>query len=430
MTCRDRQTDRVGWFWRTALFGAALSRKSRSLPWFGLASVGMGAAWAMGLACTPARASAPTEAAAPAEECCAFDAAGANPEGFWVTTLLPGQIYDFDLMPGSPLPAGGQWAAEFGSVDADGTYRSPAFAPPSGIDSLRYEAPNGVVATVWIRLEESPGNEFEPPYVVPDGFHAQSEYMSPERPNPSGERRNANVSNPMPSKELRESWARTQWAQRGWLDTVPKDGQWHPIRKSTEPPGPDLAPVTDCAEIVAVESGALLPVSTYLGSNERLDLLAIQSGSPGIQQKDPLRCKTGPINPVPDWNDNPCSPPGTNRRIDGPVKRFKKYLGFNPNAGSIRATAKIRADLIRLFSVDVEVGTEMRFGRHTWLYREFQTFDFYKCVNGRWTYDGTKVCERDSTGSRTDPEGANFIFGSPINGDPNGWSSWICNPIP
>lgn len=401
---------------------------------FAVAGVGLlavGAAWVVSLGSSPARAGSASLPSRAEADCCSYARpASDNPGGFWVTALVAGAEYRFALLPGSSLPPGGEWSAGFGEIEPDGTYRAPRVAPPSGLDSVRYSTPEGLVATAWVRLEEAPGHSFEQAWAAPDAFHAQSSHISPEKPNPDARRHFAQLANPRPTAAQREAWAVTQWAQRDWLDSVPHDGRWHPVRKSDEPDDTGLAPVSDCSEIVATANGSLLPVSTYLGSNERRDIVGIQADSQGVQQKTPRRCKTGPINPVPNWNEQPCDPPGATKRVDGPVKRFKKYLGFNPNAGSIRITAKIRADLIRLFNVDVEVGAEVRFGRHSYQYREFQTFDFYKCVNGRWQYDRTVVCERDSIGSRTDPRWANFIFGSPINGDPDGWSSWVCNPLP
>jgi hypothetical protein len=401
---------------------------------FAVAGVGVlaiGAALVVGPGCSPARAESASLPSRTESECCSyFRPASENPDGFWLTTLLPGGEYRFALLPGSSLPPGGEWEAEFGEIEPDGTYRAPRVAPPSGLDSVRYTASGGLVATAWIRLEEAPGNSLESAYTVPDGFFSKSDYLSPDPPPTGGE--SLGLANPPPSQGLRESWIRTHWAQRRWLEqNVPKDGRWHGLRRSTESEEPDLAPLSDCTEITTVANGGFLPTSTYIGSVERLDLLGIQSGSPGVQQKAPQRCKAGPLYPAPDWKGQPCQPSGKRAVVPGPVKTYQKDGVYESPAGEITITAELAGELWRLFGIKIAVGAKVVFSRQQIIYRRIQSRDVYECVDGRWQYVRSETCEQRAEGELTRPEWyAELIDGYPGNGAPNRWSPWFCNALP
>jgi hypothetical protein len=364
----------------------------------------------------------------PAEECCAFKADGANPEGFWVTTLLPGQTYDFDLMPGSPLPTGGEWGADHGTIDQDGVFRAPSYAPPSGLVEVSYDVPGGARATVWVRLEEAPGHPFEQPHTVPDGFFDEADYRTPGGP-PPPDGRPLQLQNPPPSQEKRDSWGRAQWARRDWLDNVHGDGKWHELRRSTDPEDPDLSPLSECADIVAAESGGLLPASTYVGTVERLDMIGIQPDSPGIQQRNPRRCKTGPLYALPPWKGQPCSPPGKTRTVDGPRKQFEREGPVIPDAGEIEVTAAIRAEIGRLFGVDLTIGAKYKFSRQLIYYKGQFHRDGYACIDGIWQYVRSETCERLGFGERTMPRWVAHLDGYAPDGAPD-WMPWNCNAVP
>jgi len=334
-----------------------------------------------------------------------------NPNGAWSLNLQQSTQYTFDLSTKGLIPSGGTWGANLGKIGSDGKYTVPTMVPPSALDVVTYTTTDGTVYS-WPVTIANP--VYPSPLQVPSGFLTPSSTLTTQ-----------------PSTDLAN---------------VPSDGAWHEVAEVGSTTVLDTpAMLSNCEDLATAPvtlssgkgtiTGVAVPVTldTYvLSSSAQLANLA----NTALTLKAPAgtalpkNCKIGPIYAAPPYKGQPCSSPGATQTVDGPVKIFAKRGPVNNNAGSIKVTAELAADLWKFFKLKVTVGVTLNFSREPIQYTAIQNYDKYKCVNGVWTYVGSGTCTCFANGELTTPFWVAWLDGYPTNGAPKEWSPWVCHMIP
>jgi hypothetical protein len=292
-----------------------------------------------------------------------------------VIVVAPGQ--DVQFTADSPLT--GVWSSAFGSV-VDGHYLAPATVPADGLDTVDFVGNDGSFVSFVVRLQ--------PPGVVP-----------------------------MPADAL--VWQTGEAAPEG----TPAASQASAGKTAMSGASPFAAEDS----FVAIAGLADLPAEVVGGVTVyRVPALATISTVPALtlyarSPKPVQRARKCGVLPVPPWKGEACTGNGE-RSVTGPMQTTS-YSGHQ-NVGTLTINASLRATVLRLVGIDIGGSGSVQVSREVRRYRQWYNTDFYRCVNGAWTFAYTRQCSRTGTEyfSYT-PSWASAIFGT------GAWSSWSCRNV-
>lgn len=98
--------------------------------------------------------------------------------------------------------------------------------------------------------------------------------------------------------------------------------------------------------------------------------------------------------------------------------------------GTVDVSAEWASKINARFNLGITAGLKVLASRQYLEWTEVYNFDQYKCVGGRWKYDGTGVRQRLGTGLQTVPKWGGWVMGYPMSGSPGPWTDWFESMLP
>ncbi len=320
----------------------------------------------------------------------------------------------------STFHPGGTWSAVYGQITADGRYTAPRYVPARGVDTINYSFPQhpewpGLQLDVRVVANPAiPGSGSTPYTVTATNTAADSQAKGiitwqPALP--------AGVSPPVSVADL----------EKGPIAVVsPGQELPAPVEVANTFPVPSQTKVGIAAYV--------LPATNGIGSaTAALVVMRPVSASPLLQAKELPQLAGNPNNnpdPVTQAETQPCKE-GTKESgpfVTGPITKTMAPNQPSPLA-SVELSAELSATVLKDFGIKIGAkGTVNVVGTY---YNWHQTGSkaVYMCVNGQMTYQYTAQCFRDGSSLITVPNWvAHEIYNEPMDGTPNNWSGWTCNP--
>ncbi len=276
--------------------------------------------------------------------------------------------------------SGGQWTADYGTVDGSGKYTAPPYVPGTRADVLRYITPSGTVTTVVHIAKANNGT----PVATKVPFDVRPAYASNSTDPDYVDSLNAAIENQPKPYYL----APLAEAESG-LEVEAC------VEAADTLQGTNLVGYDDNKVAVAITAA----LSTATTTSERSGS-GTQHRDVGYPPRPPQRCRPKPGHqPPPGY----CTGPGFTQgkiTIDPPV-----YGTENGGNISITVTAENKWELSQAFpSLTLTIGVtySLPLTYYTETFSQHQIIDVWKCVNGTWVFDHSEMC-RQSRIVRTKP---------------------------
>jgi hypothetical protein len=324
---------------------------------FALTAFGLAGAAGIGVLSVRAMAASPT-VAKPKSSCAACSMTLAVADCLQVTEVSTDQVLTLATLDGSTATLLNSSnttlhaQAEFGKVNADGTYHAPLFVPPSGLDYVTILDTDDVpVARLMFQVKE--GVTTVEPGVMNSGMATSAPVTA------------------SPAVEPGPGTSSSQGSTQTVIEEPAETGEVAPVSTDTPTTLNDVEAVTTVTTSLGQAYEVPMRAPVELGVEEPTIDEQIVVLSPVALQKG----KKCGVFPKPTKAGQPCTPPGT-LTVPGPWKDYRKGT---PAAQTVSGGAWGISGTISFMAQDAVA---------------VQYTDVYYCKNGVWTFDHTTKCTK------------------------------------